>query len=251
MVSAFLLPRLSTCRHARDLNLVFNITNMARLHPKLKDALHVVPADQPLHLLTRHSVRELASNGFADYRLPLTEEGVRMAEAWGQELGRPVTAFYSSPVGRCIDTAIALRKGGLHAGIIAKELPIEKCAELVEPGCYVEDINVVGPAFFKMGAVGFINHHLSEDMMGLLTPQAGQEKLIRYLQARDPAQGELAVHVTHDTILMAFVASLLGLKQVTESDWPWMMEGLWLWLDASHINWVWRGEQGRLALGYH
>ena len=224
---------------------------MARLHPTLQPALDLLPDDQPLHLFTRHSVRELASNGFADYRLPLTEEGVRMAEAWGSELRHPMSAFYSSPVGRCVDTAIALRTGGLRAGLASHELPIEKRMELVEPGCYVEDINSVGPAFLRMGAVAFINHHLSDGMPGLLTPEAGQEKLVRYLAARSPAPGTLAVHVTHDTILMAFVASLLGLSQVDEKDWPWMMEGLWLWFDDTALHWIWRGEPGRLTLRYH
>jgi len=224
---------------------------MARLHPNLKDALALLPQQHPVHLFTRHSVRELSPDGFADYRLPLTPEGVRMAQGWGAELGRPVSAFYSSPVGRCVDTAAALQLGGREAGLINAELPIETCMELVEPGCYVQDINLVGPQFFKMGAVAFINHHLSGGMEGLLSPQDGKSKLIQYLRQRDPQPGELAVHVTHDTILMAFVASLLGMPQVCEQDWPWMMEGLWLWLDDQHLHWVWRGAQGREELRYH
>ncbi len=223
---------------------------MARLHPNLKDALTLLPQQRPVHLFTRHSVRELSPDGFADYRLPLTEEGVNMARAWGAELGRPVAAFYSSPVGRCVDTAAALQQGGREAGLIDQELPIHTCMELVEPGCYVEDINTVGPHFLRMGAVAFINHHLREGMQGLLSPRDGKRKLIQYLRMRDPQPGALAVHVTHDTILMAFVASLLGLQQVDDKDWPWMMEGLWLWLDEQHMHWVWRGEQGRESLRY-
>jgi len=223
---------------------------MARLHPTLKDALALLPDGRPVHLFTRHSVRELSPDGFADYRLPLTEEGVRMAQDWGAELGRPVSAFYSSPVGRCVDTAVALHAGGKGAGLIAGELTVQQCAELVEPGCYVEDINIAGPHFFRMGAVAFINHHLQHGMQGLLSPEQGKRKLLRYLRARDPAPGELAVHVTHDTILMAFVASLLGMQEVSERDWPWMMEGLWLWVDDQHLHWVWRGEPGRERLRY-
>ena len=78
---------------------------MARLHPRLLEALNLLPKDKPVHLLTRHSVRELAKNGFADYRLPLTPEGIDMAREWGTQLARPVEAFYSSPVGRCVNTA--------------------------------------------------------------------------------------------------------------------------------------------------
>lgn len=219
---------------------------MARLHPKLRDALEHLPAHRPVHLLTRHSVRELSSDGFADYRLPLTEEGVRIAEEWGRQLGRPVSAFYSSPVGRCLDTAAALRRGGVAAGLVERELPIETVSELVEPGCYVHDIGAVGPAFFRLGAVAFINQHLRDPMQGLLTPEEGRAKLLGYLRERDPAPGTLAVHVTHDTILMAFVAALQGMLEITDRDWPWMMEGLWLWFEQDQVRWIWRGEAGTL-----
>ena len=91
---------------------------MARLHPRLHDALRFLPTDRPAHLLTRHSVREQAKHGFADYRLPLTEEGVAMARQWGTQLERPVAALYSSPVGRCVATAQAMAEGALEAGLM-------------------------------------------------------------------------------------------------------------------------------------
>jgi broad specificity phosphatase PhoE len=221
---------------------------MARLHPRLKDALPILPATTPVHLFTRHSVRELAKDGFADYRLPLTEEGIAIARQWGSELGRPVTRFSSSPVGRCVDTASAMMAGGIDAGLLSAPLEIERSMVLVEPGCYVEDVALVGPHFMKLGALRFINHHLSDGLQGLLSPQAGREKLLGFLRARQPEPGSLAVHVSHDTILIAFVASLLGLSEVTEKDWPWMMEGVWLWFDEQELHWVWRGEWRRRHL---
>jgi broad specificity phosphatase PhoE len=221
---------------------------MARLHPRLKDALPILPATAPVHLFTRHSVRELAKDGFADYRLPLTVEGVAIARQWGADLGRPVSRFSSSPVGRCVDTAVAMMEGGIEAGLLAEPLEIERSMVLVEPGCYVEDVALVGPHFMKLGALRFINHHLSEGLEGLLSPEAGRQKLLGFLQARQPAPGSLAVHVSHDTILIAFVASLLGMNQVTEQDWPWMMEGIWLWFDERELHWIWRGEWRRRPL---
>ncbi|MCC4307894.1 histidine phosphatase family protein [Alcanivorax marinus] len=218
---------------------------MARLHPRLHDALQLLPADRPAHLLTRHSVRELAKNGFADYRLPLTPEGITMARDWGARLERPVSAFYSSPVGRCVDTARAMAEGAREAGLIDHQPEVITDDTLVEPGCYVEDLNRVGPTFLKMGALRFLNAHLREPFDGMLTPAAGRAKLAGYLRDREPAPGALAVHVTHDTILAVLVAELEGRDAIDEEHWPWMMEGLWLWFDERHLNWVWRGEHGR------
>lgn len=217
---------------------------MARLHPNLRDALAHLPEDRPIHLFTRHSVREESPHGFADYRLPLTEEGIRIAEEWGMELGRPIEAFWSSPVERCVHTAEALRRGGARVGLVEDDIEVRTTRQLVEPGCFVQDIGAVGPAFLRMGAVGFINHHLRESMDGLLTPLEGRDRLLEYLRGREPSPGSLSVHVTHDTILIAFLAALSGMQEIREPDWPWMMEGLWLWFEGDAVRWIWRGEHG-------
>jgi len=221
---------------------------MARLHPRLHDAIRLLPAHRPAHLLTRHSVRELAKNGFADYRLPLTAEGVAMAREWGARLERPVQAFYSSPVGRCVDTATAMAEGALEAGLIPAMPEVVTDPTLVEPGCYVEDINRVGPTFLKMGALSLLNQHLKTPFEGMLSPAAGRAKLASYLYQREPEPGSLAVHVTHDTILAVLVAELEGRDAIDEEHWPWMMEGLWVWFEDARMHWVWRGHHGHREL---
>lgn len=221
---------------------------MARMHPLMDSALPLLPADRPVHLLTRHSVREEASNGFADYRLALTEEGVRLAREWGASLPRPVVAFYSSPVGRCVDTALAMREGGATAGLLTGDEPLQKESVLVEPGCYVEDVARAGPLFFQLGAVGFINRHLEEGIDGVLSPAEGRGRLVRHLLERNPDTPALAVHVTHDTILAAFTAGLRQCHRISGRDWPWMLEGAWLWFADDRLHWIWRGQAGDCRL---
>lgn len=215
------------------------------LHPSLEPALALLPPDRPVILLTRHSLRELApANTVPGYDLPLTPEGVALAEQWGQRLDRPITAFYSSPVGRCVDTAKAMSRG---AGLI---LPITETPVLVEPGCFVENVRKVGPLFLQLGPVAFANHHLRHALDGLLSPQQGASKIIRHLHDSQQQQlpGACIVHVTHDTILAAFIYHLLQQQTIEEHDWPWMMEGAWLWFDQSSLYWLWRGVQGQTDL---
>ncbi|HQV81239.1 MAG TPA: histidine phosphatase family protein [Agitococcus sp.] len=215
------------------------------LHPSLEPALLALPSNKPVVLFTRHSLRELApNNGLPSYDLPLTPQGVLLAEQWGGRLNRPIKAFYSSPVGRCVDTAKAMSRG---AGI---ELAIEQSTVLVEPGCFVQNIRKVGPLFLQMGPLAFANHHFKEAMDGILSPKAGAAKLIQhfYQSQQVHAQGDLIVHVSHDTILAAFIYHLLQQQHITEDDWPWMMEGAWLWFDNSTLYWLWRGTQGQVDL---
>lgn len=212
---------------------------MADLHPSQRVALNLLPGAHPVALLTRHSVRE-PGTGVPSYDLPLTPEGVALAERWGRELPRPLHGLHSSPVGRCLDTAQAMARG---AGV---SLEIQPSATLVEPGCFVESIGDVGPLFLHLGPLAFANRHFQEPLEGLLSPVAGSAKLIRHVQDNLGPPGSLTVHVTHDTILAAFIYHLLERDRIDERDWPWMMEGVWLWFEADDtLRWIWRGEPGR------
>ncbi len=214
----------------------------AALHPALLPSLACLPSDRPVALLTRHSTREMTSNGIASYELPLTAEGVALAEWWGGQLGRGIASLHSSPVGRCLDTARAIARG---AGL---GLPVQEVATLVEPGCFVQDMREVGPLFQALGPVSFANRHFHQGLAGLLSPAAGTAKILQHLHAQQGEPGWLSVHVTHDTILAAFIYHLLGQTQISEADWPWMMEGAWVWFEPGQVCWLWRGQLGRRDL---
>jgi broad specificity phosphatase PhoE len=214
---------------------------MAELHPELAAAFVQLPQDRPLMLLTRHSVREQApGHGVATYDLPLTPEGVLLAEEWGRQLPMPLHGLHSSPVGRCMDTALAMARG---AG--REDLSISTSFNLVEPGCYVHSVGEIGPIFLQMGPLAFANRHFSEPLPGILTPEQGGAKLLQHLYRHQGPAGTLSVHVTHDTILTAFIYHLMGRTAIADADWPWMMEGAWLWFDdADSVRWIWRGAPG-------
>jgi broad specificity phosphatase PhoE len=215
------------------------------LPPTLEPSLLALPRHKPIILFTRHSLRELApNNGIPSYDLPLTPQGVLLAEQWGARLSQQLAAFYSSPVGRCVDTAQAMARGA------KKSLNIMQTTLLVEPGCFVYDIKKAGVLFLKMGAVSFANHHLTTNIAGVLSPKDGAKKLIEhfYQSQQGYNQGEIIVHVSHDTILAAFIYHLLQKSYLDEQDWPQMMEGAWLWFDETRLYWLWRGQQGHVNL---
>jgi len=217
-------------------------TILAQLHPALIPSLGQLPQHLPVVLVTRHSIREQPKNGFAGYDVPLTEEGIELAREWGRSLDRPISAFHSSPVGRCLKTAEAMAEG---AGI---ELPIATHPTLVEPGSYVVDLAVAGPYFMKLGPLAFARKHLKNQVRGVLSPEQGAWQLLQHFESSPAQPGTFSVHVTHDTILASFIYFLRSESEIEEAHWPWMLEGAFLWFEEGRVNWLWRGESGCLPL---
>lgn len=212
------------------------------LHPQLLDSFDQLPDDVPVAFLARHSLREQPTNGFASYEIPLTAEGVALARQLGACIKRPLAGFYSSPVQRCIDTALAMAEGAGCA-----HLPVAEHSFLVEPGSYVQQIDKVGGLFFKLGPVAFASKHLKGEVRGVLSPKEGTRQLLDHLKETMGRGNELTVHVTHDTILAAFVYSLLQHTELAEEHWPWMMEGVFVWFEDAQVHWIWRGERHSCA----
>lgn len=211
---------------------------LQHLHPQQIPSLDMLPEDKAVALLTRHSIREQPKNSFAGFDVPLTELGVDLAREWGKSLSRPIAGFYSSPVARCVDTAEAMAVG---AGV---ELAIETHGSLVEPGSYVKDLPVAGPYFFKLGPLAFAQKHLRNEVRGVLTPLEGARNILNHIKQNLGDAGSLSVHVTHDTILAAFIYFLRQESELEQAHWPWMMEGAFLWFEPGVVHWVWRGEAG-------
>ena len=233
-------------------------------------AVDLLPKDgQPRILLTRHSIRELAdSDGFAGYQLPLTPIGRNLAFEWGQWLSQhsdlQIAGCISSPIERCVDTAIEMLKGAALSHTMVSPMngatqdlnvSINQHGLLVEPGSFVVDIAQAGPHFRQYGALKFINQFLNHQLPGMKMPIEGAQDILRLLFDHIPKQENgLLLAVSHDTILSALFAVMAGQQKVERKDWPQMMEGAFLWFDGdmdtghfedSIVNWIWRGQHYR------
>lgn len=214
----------------------------------MKSSVSLLPTDKPMVLFARHSIRELEGESvFSGYQLPLTEQGRQLAVNWGawlQDNGLQLTKSVSSPIQRCVDTVELMQQGaGISSNITTDQL-------LVEPGSYITDVSKVGKKFFEMGAIGFLNAFLRQELEGTKTPVQGVMDILRLLYDSQPTQaGELSIVCSHDTILVVFMAVLLEQPEITQADWPAMMEGVFLWFDesdkafeSSNLNLVWQGQ---------
>ena len=226
------------------------------------EAIDLLPnASTPVTLFTRHSLRELVNGqGLASYDLQLTEQGRELAYAWGQYLiqntDRAIQHCISSPIQRCVDTAALMIEGAdrTHKVVNTHTIEIVEQRLLVEPGSFVLDIQQAAPYFRKQGALGFINSFVNNALPGMKHPVTGVFDVLELLYHTHPTQHNgLSLAVSHDTILAAIVAVISGNKQIEQSDWPDMMEGLFVWFEGedfvnSKLKWIWRGERQELVI---
>lgn len=207
----------------------------------------LLPADKPLILFTRHSIRERSEgHGFASSQLPLTQKGRVLARSWGCWLSGNLpysmdVDSLSSPIMRCIDTAQLMQEGaGLSRHIAPQPL-------LVEPGSLVIDPEIASPLFKEIGVLNFINRFLQGNLEGTKNSYQGALDILSLFYQQQPNHGHLMLAVSHDTLLSAFLAVMLGSVNITWNDWPKMMEGVFLWFDdkpffQSTVHFVWRGQ---------
>lgn len=218
----------------------------AHLPDSMMASVKLLPKHERLILFTRHSLRERSdNNGFASYTLPLTVNGRILAQAWGRWLAEHLdysmdVDSMSSPIQRCIDTAILMQEGaGISRAVSHQSL-------LVEPGSLVVDAQEAGQIFKDIGALNFINRFLANDLVGTKSPEQGGLDMLRLFYQHQPEQKHLLLAVSHDTLLSAFLAVMMGIKEIDWNDWPKMMEGVFLWFDdkpfeQAKVHFIWRG----------
>ena len=219
----------------------------AHLPDSMMSSVNVLPEGKRLILFTRHSLRERSDgNGFASYQLPLTPKGRVLAKSWGRWLSGHLpysldVDSISSPIGRCIDTAMLMQEGaGLGRSIVHQSL-------LVEPGSLVTEPEIANPIFKEIGVLNFINRFLQNNLDGTKNPFQGGLDILSLFYQHQPQPGHMMLAVSHDTLLSAFLAVMLDFIEIDWNDWPKMMEGVFLWFDdepfdKANANFIWRGE---------
>ena len=183
-------------------------------------------------LLLRHSLRYEPENATPGFDVPLTEEGVALAEAAGVVLkDLPFGALVSASP-RCVNTAEAMLRGA------GQSVQTEILSLLKEPGCFARPEQGVGRQFRDLGPLGFVNGVLKGTVTGAEPAEPRTGLLLETLTA---AGATLAV--THDTIL-ATVMGVLMQRPLQQEDWPLMLEGVLLQRRGNAVDWFWRQQQG-------
>ncbi|MDD9961408.1 MAG: histidine phosphatase family protein [Gammaproteobacteria bacterium] len=193
------------------------------------------PAEAPVTVLLRHSARGPLPDGDAANAVPLTTEGANLACHLGAMLGTRLQALHVSPLRRCVETAEALRFG---AGI---NIPIVPDRSLGDPGIYVTDSGLAQANWEQLGHERVMRYLVSgtEPLPGMADPGPAARLLVRHMMASAGNRSGLHLFVTHDSVVTATAAHLLG-EPFERDDWPWYLEGAFFWLQGTQTATAYR-----------
>lgn len=208
-----------------------------QISPSMERWLTAIPLDRPVALLLRHSVRDDLPPGDAGNAVPINEAGVKLAQLLGHALRGRLRTLHASPLPRCIQTAEMLCAG---AGV---ELPIVPDLLLGDPGVFVLDGRTAWKNWVALGHEGVMQHLVSAKsaLPGMANPDAAARYLVNHMLASTAQTPGLHVFVTHDSLVTATAARLLGRALGPES-WPWYLEGAFFWRDDEGLHAAYRDE---------
>ena len=193
--------------------------------------LDAAPADRPVAVLIRHSVRDALSPGDVGYSAPITEVGVRLAEDLGATIGPRLRSLHTSPLVRCVQTAEALARG---AGVV---LGVQPDRLLGDHGVFVHDNHLAwDEGWARLGHEGVMAHLVRDrdPLPGMGAPEPAARFLVHHMLAASSAPG---VHVfcTHDSLVTATAARMLR-QPLGVDAWPWFLEAAVFWREGERVE---------------
>lgn len=208
-----------------------------QIPPSMARWLTAIPLDRPIALLLRHSVRDDLPPGDAGNAVPINDAGVQLGQLLGHALRGRLRTLHASPLPRCIQTAEMLCAG---AGV---EVPIVPDPLLGDPGVFVLDGRKAWGNWMALGHEGVMQHLVSAEsaLPGMANPDAAARYLVHHMLATAAQTPGLHVFVTHDSLVTATAARLLGNALEPES-WPWYLEGAFFWRDEEGLHAAYRDE---------
>ncbi|MFX1605619.1 MAG: histidine phosphatase family protein [Promethearchaeota archaeon] len=190
---------------------------------KLLEWIAIVPQEQPLLLLVRHSHRETLQNHEEMASGGLTELGKRMSFELGKRIPRKGKMhLFTSFVPRCYETAEAIAEGFTQRG--GEVIDIELLPSLVSPHVIDEkvwlNLNPDG-----RNITDYVNMWVSGEFGEKIEPfKVYRERLMGDTVKRLVSLKEniMHVHVTHDFALMSAKRMLLERSLVPEDREPYL-----------------------------
>lgn len=172
-------------------------------------------------LLIRHAERFEIKEGSFGTSIPLTPKGRQDSVHIGSLLANhSLAGAFSSPVGRCVDTAQHILKGAGYSDVDASKNVIadEKMAT-----SYVSDIKAIKEAIKTTSPETMVIKQLEgQQQVGITSLEKGSYRLLDFMLARIVPQ-KVTLFVTHDSSIMPFKFFFLKQKYSYEK-WAQYLE---------------------------
>ncbi|EEO23353.1 MULTISPECIES: histidine phosphatase family protein [Helicobacter] len=189
-------------------------------------------------MILRHSLRDKIPPNETGNDILLTREGEVMAEHFGLHCNFSIAKIHTSIIERCIQTANLFAKGYKESK--HKELEIIHTNILTDT--YINDLDKAVELFKTQSPYSIISAFLrGESLPGMRGVEESMKTLFNYIFA-DKTCEDMEIFITHDTFLIAIVCYCHNLQpQLDDFNWPYMLEGAFLYLENNHIHCIFRG----------
>lgn len=173
----------------------------------MKEPLEIMDrsiAGVPVAVVLRHAHCPPVRPGSFGNEVSISSQGAHEARILGERLrAQRLTALVSSPLPRCMQTAMCLAEGAEWA-----QYPTPNRL-LGHPGAFVADAEQAGPCFLKHGPEKVVRRLLEGELLpGLRRIAEGVALLIGLILPEDMSTDGVRVFVTHDTVLAPLVLHL-------------------------------------------
>jgi len=173
-----------------------------------------------ISLLIRHADRNKIPEGAFGNEILLNEKGKEHALNFGKELSNlKINRIFTSPVGRCVQTAECIAKG------YGKPLVIEETTALGAPGLHIADEKIAGDFFLTEGFEKLYRRIINDIEIPGITETKQFKKLMTSFLAENTKENGITLFVTHDLLITHYHYSING-KIYTRDNWVKYLGGL-------------------------
>lgn len=210
------------------------------IYDEMEQSARCIPLGVNSKLIFRHSIRPSLKGCMDPGSVPLTPEGICLAQFFGRELAVELGAICTSDVRRCRETieAILEARHQIDATIVVADALSE--VFLKDKGLFQE--LSVG----KMGLKDLVlQMNKKEVIPGLFDLDEYVHRLLDYMFSVGNEKNTLDLFCTHDLQIMMII-SLLFFRCTSRADilesWPRMLEGVFFWGTKDDFYCSWRGQ---------
>lgn len=176
--------------------------------------------NEKISLLLRHADRDDIPQGSFGNEVLLNENGKQNAQCFGEKLAeRKINRIFTSPIGRCIQTAEFMTKG------YGRSIEIIETTALGAPGLHIKDEIIAGAFLLKHGFDEMYKRFTqNENIPGIPNISELNNRITNFINENSTENGT-TIFITHD-MLIAFYHFSINNKVYSKDNWINYLSGL-------------------------
>ena len=176
--------------------------------------------NEKISLLLRHADRDDIPQGSFGNEILLNEKGKQNAQIFGEKFAqRKINRIFTSPVGRCIQTAEYMTKG------YGRSIEIIETTALGAPGLHIKDEKIAGDFFLQHGFDEMYNRFMQgKEIPGVCSIEEMKSSMTKFITDNTENKG-ITLFISHDMII-AMYHYCLNKTVYTKENWINFLTGI-------------------------